>query len=89
MTDNAPEQSLEQAVAAPSRDLLAKDEILLLLARRYQEHDQSLLQMGQVIERIGATLDRTALLQEQNTIAIAELRAILRERYNGNGQSGD
>ncbi|XHX78527.1 MAG: hypothetical protein RBJ76_00890 [Stenomitos frigidus ULC029] len=62
---------------------------MLLLARRYQEHDQSLLQMGHVIERIEATLDRTALLQEQNTIAIAELRAILRERYNGNGQSGD
>lgn len=49
-------------------------EILLLLAQRQQQTEQ--------------TLDRTVALQEANTIAIAELRTILRDRYS-NGQSGD
>ncbi|GEM_PF-914173 len=48
-------------------------EILLLLAQRQQQTEQ--------------TLDRTAAQQETNTRAIADLQTMLRDQYRGNGQS--
>ena len=94
---------LEQTVAYQGRTQAQTDEILLLLARQSAEHNTSLQDVRDSfqdiretlqaktsrLDRIEATLDRTALLQAENTIAIAELRTILRERYNGNGQASE
>jgi len=73
MTDQTPERltEMEQRQQRQDETVAQIHEILLLLAQSQQQTQ--------------LTLDRTAAQQEINTREIAELKAILRERYNGNG----
>lgn len=74
MTANQPDRltQLEQRQQRQDEVVAQIHEILLLLAQRQQETE--------------AILNRTAAQQEINTREIAELRAILRDRY-GNGHT--
>ena len=73
MTDQS--SSLEQTVANHSTTIAQINEILLLIAQRQQEtiHIQQ-----ENAQQIAA-----------NTQGLAELRAIIRDRYSGNGQRGE
>jgi hypothetical protein len=84
MTDQFPDQldrltQLKQRQRRQDETVTQIHEILLLLAQRQQQTEATLAHTV-------ASLDRTAAQQEINTRAIAELRAILRDRY-GNGQT--
>lgn len=56
-------------------------EILLVVA---QSHRESAIRLDQIEQQQAANAQQIA----GNAQAIAELQAILRERYNGNGQTG-
>lgn len=80
MTDQS--SSLEQNVAYHSAAIAQINEILLLIARRQQESDriqQETIRMQQEnAQQIAA-----------NAQAIGELRAVIQDRYGGNGQRGE
>jgi|SRR5579883_2986590 len=99
-TSEDPLRQLQQTVTSLGRTQAQTDEILLLLARRSSEHDGELqayrLEQERSMQEIRVTL--SAIAQQQavnatqiaaNAEGIAELRAILRERYNGNGQGAE
>ena len=94
MTDQSP--LFEQTVAEHSRSSAQINEILLLLARRQQEHDRSLQETREALRAVVAVQQETADQQRANVQqiaanaqAIAELRALFQDRYGGNGHGGD
>ena len=79
MTDQTSDRltTLEQRQQQQDRTIAQINEILLVVARQQQVNAQQLAALD-------SRLDRNAAQVEANTLAIAELRAILRDRY-GNG----
>ncbi|XGV95348.1 MAG: hypothetical protein ACAF41_21710 [Leptolyngbya sp. BL-A-14] len=74
MTDQSP--TLEQTVAEHSHSIAQINEILLLLARRQQEHDSGLQEIREALRAVVAVQQETAEQQRANAQAIAELRAL-------------
>ncbi|XGV99729.1 MAG: hypothetical protein ACAF41_12425 [Leptolyngbya sp. BL-A-14] len=67
-------------------DLPSDTDRMTQLEQRQQRQEQAIAQIHEILLLTAQTLDRTARQQEINTQEIAELRAILRDRY-GNGQT--
>ena len=92
MTEQTPESrinQLEQTVAYLGRTQAQTDEILLLLARRSAEHEQAMQEISDTLNRTAQRQEANAVQIAANTEGLAELRTILRERYNGNGQASE
>lgn len=54
------------------------------IEQRQQRQDAVVAQIHEILLLVAQRQDRNAAQIEANTIAIAELRAIMQERYNGN-----
>ncbi len=54
------------------------------IEQRQQRQDAVAAQIHEILLLVAQRQDRNAAQIEANTIAIAELRALLQERYNGN-----
>lgn len=78
--------SLEQTVAHHSTAIAQINEILLLIARRQQETDRILQESHRIQQETIRIQQENAQQIAANTQDIAALRAMIRDRYSGNGQ---